>query len=94
VSLRAKADALKTQLSELLGGQTLAEDRQQHEARVSAAEKTQREAESKLAKLQTDLAATQAKLEQLEARRVPFAEQAVLTCGGTRGARNEGEDAA
>ncbi|MFO1438021.1 MAG: SbcC/MukB-like Walker B domain-containing protein [Verrucomicrobiaceae bacterium] len=79
VSLRAKADALKTQLSELLGGQTLAEDRQQHEARVSAAEKTQREAESKLAKLQTDLAATQAKLEQLEARRKPFAEQPVLS---------------
>lgn len=79
VSLRAKADALKTQLSELLGGQTLAEDRQQHETRVSAAEKTQREAESKLAKLQTDLAATQAKLEQLEARRKPFAEQPVLS---------------
>jgi exonuclease SbcC len=79
VSLRAKADALKAQLSELLGGQTLAEDRQQHEARVSAAEKTHREAESKLAKLQTDLAATQAKLEQLEARRKPFAEQPVLS---------------
>lgn len=79
VSLRAKADALKTQLSELLGGQTLAEDRQQHEARVSSAEKMHREAESKLAKLQTDLAATQAKLEQLEARRQPFAEQPVLS---------------
>ena len=79
VSLRAKADALKTQLSELLGGQTLAEDRQQNAARVSAAEKTQREAESKLAKLQTDLAATRAKLEQLEARRKPFAEQPVLS---------------
>lgn len=79
VSLRAKADALKTHLSELLGGQTLAEDRQQHEARVSAAEKTHREAEAKLTKLQTDLAATQAKLEQLEARRKPFAEQPVLS---------------
>ena len=79
VSLRAKADALKTQLNELLGGQTLAEDRQQHEARVSAAEKTQREAETKLTKLQTDLAATRAKLEQLEARRKPFAEQPVLS---------------
>ena len=79
VSLRAKADALKTQLSELLGGQTLAEDRQQHEARVSAAEKTHREAETKLTKLQTDLAATRAKLEQLEARRKPFAEQPVLS---------------
>ncbi len=79
VSLRAKADALKAQLSELLGGQTLAEDRQQHEAHVSAAEKTQREAETKLTKLQTDLAATQAKLEQLEARRKPFAEQPVLS---------------
>lgn len=79
VSLRTKADALKTQLSELLGGQTLVQDRQQHEACVSAAEKTQREAETKLAKLQTDLAATQAKLEQLEARRKPFAEQPVLS---------------
>lgn len=79
VSLRAKADALKAQLSELLGGQTLVEDRQQHEARVSTAEKAQREAETKLTKLQTDLAATQAKLEQLEARRKPFAEQPVLS---------------
>jgi exonuclease SbcC len=79
VSLRAKADALKTQFSELLGGQTLAEDRQQHEARVSATEKTHRETEAKLTKLQTDLAATQAKLEQLEARRKPFAEQPVLS---------------
>lgn len=79
VSLRAKADALKTQLSELLGGQTLIEDRQQHETRVSAAEKAQREAEVKLTKLQTDLAATQAKLEQLETRRKPFAEQPVLS---------------
>lgn len=79
VSLRAKADALKAQLNDLLGGQTLIEDRQQHEARVSAAEKAQREAEAKLTKLQTDLAATQAKLEQLEARRKPFAEQPVLS---------------
>jgi exonuclease SbcC len=79
VSLRTKADAFKTQLSELLGGQTLAEDRQQHETRVSAAEKMHREAETKLTKLQTDLAATQAKLEQLEARRKPFAEQPVLS---------------
>jgi exonuclease SbcC len=66
-------------LSELLGGQTLFEDRQQHEARVSAAEKTQRETEAKLAKLQTDIAANQAKLEQLEARRKPFADQPVLS---------------
>ncbi|MCA1963067.1 MAG: AAA family ATPase [Prosthecobacter sp.] len=79
VSLRAKADGLKAQLSELLGGQTLTEDRQQHEAHVSAAEKALREAETKLTKLQTDLAATQAKLEQLEARRKPFAAQPVLS---------------
>ena len=79
VLLRAKADALKTQLSELLGGQTLTEDRQQHEARVSVAEKAQREAETRLTKLQTELAATQAKLEQLEARRKPFAGQPVLS---------------
>lgn len=79
VTLRTKAEALKAQLNELLGGQTLVEDRQQHEARVSAAEKMQREAETRLTKLQTDLAATRAKQEQLEARRKPFAEQPVLS---------------
>lgn len=79
VSLRTKADALKAQLNELLGGKSLAEDRQEHEARVSAAEKAHREAEARLTKLQTDLAATKAKQEQLEARRKPFADQAVLT---------------
>ncbi len=79
VTLRARADELKAELSELLGGQTLAEDRQQHEARVSTAEKTQRETEAKLAKLQTDVAAAQAKLEQLEARRKPFADQPLLS---------------
>lgn len=79
VSLRAKADALKAQLSERLGGKTLAEDRQQHEARVSSAEKARREAETRLTKLQTDLATTRAKQEQLEARRKPFADQAVLS---------------
>lgn len=77
--LAEKAKALKAQLSDLLGGQTLAEDRQQHEARVSAAEKMQREAEARFTKLQTDLAATRAKQEQLEARRKPFAEQPVLS---------------
>lgn len=79
VSLRTKVDALKAQLGELLGGKSLAEDRQQHEARVSAAEKVHREAEARLTKLQTDLAATKAKLEQLEARRIPFADQTVLS---------------
>lgn len=78
VSLRAKADAFRGQLSELLGGQSLSEDRQQHEARVSTAEKAWREAEAKLNALQTQIAATKAKLEQLEVRRAPFAEQAVL----------------
>lgn len=78
VSLRTKADALKAQLGELLGGKSLAEDRQEHEGRVSAAEKAHREAEARLTKLQTDLAATKAKQEQLEARRKPFADQAVL----------------
>lgn len=79
VTLRARADVLKAELSELLGGQSLVEDRQQHEARVSAAEKTQYETEAKLAKLQTDAVAVQAKLEQLEARRKPFAGQPVLS---------------
>ncbi|MDP1588490.1 MAG: SbcC/MukB-like Walker B domain-containing protein, partial [Prosthecobacter sp.] len=78
VSLRAKADALKAQLSELLGGQSLSEDRQQHEARVLTAEKALRESETTLNTLQTQIAATKAKLEQLEVRRVPFEGQAVL----------------
>ncbi len=79
VSLRAKADELKTQLNELLGGKTLAEDRQEYETRVSSAEKTLREAETKLNALQTQLAANLAKLEQLEARRKPFEGQSVLS---------------
>lgn len=79
VSLRTKADALKGQLNELLGGKTLAEDRQEHEARVTSAEKALREAETKLSALQTQLAATLAKLEQLEMRRKPFEGQSVLS---------------
>jgi len=79
VSLRTKADALKAQLSELLGGKTLAEDRQEHEGRASSAEKALREAETKLNALQTQLAATLAKQEQLETRRKPFEGQSVLT---------------
>ena len=78
VSLRAKADALKAQLNELLGGKSLAEDRQQHEARVLTAENALRESETTLNTLQTQIAATKAKLEQLEVRRVPFEGQAVL----------------
>lgn len=79
VSLRAKADALKARLNELLGGKTLVEDRQEHEGRVSSAEKALREAETKLNTLQTQLAANLAKLEQLETRRKPFEGQSVLT---------------
>ena len=78
VTLRAKADALKAQLSELLGGKTLSEDRQLHEGNVATAEKSWREAEAKHNALQTQSAATVAKLEQLEARRQPFAGQSVL----------------
>jgi exonuclease SbcC len=79
VSLRAKADALKAQLNELLGGKTLAADRLEHETRVSSTEKALREAETKLNALQTQLAATLAKLEQLESRRKPFEGQSVLS---------------
>ncbi|MCB1277166.1 AAA family ATPase [Prosthecobacter sp.] len=79
VALRSKSDELKARLNELLGGKTLAEDRQQHEVRVSTAENTWREAEAKLNALQTQLAATLAKLEQLEVRRSPFAGQPVLS---------------
>ncbi len=78
VMLRGKSDELKAQLNELLGGQSLSEDRQQHEARVLTAEKALRESETKLNTLQTQIAATKAKLEQLEVRRVPFEGQAVL----------------
>jgi exonuclease SbcC len=78
VTLRAKADALKAQLNELLGGKTLSEDRQQHEGRVATAEKTWRDAEARVNTLQTQGAATTAKLEQLEIRRQPFAGQNVL----------------
>jgi exonuclease SbcC len=79
VSLRTKADALKGQLNELLGGKSLAEDRQEHEGRVASAEKALREAETKLSALQTRLATTLAKLEQLESRRKPFEGQSVLS---------------
>ncbi len=79
VSLRTKADVLKTQLNELLGGRTLAEDRQEHEGRVSLAEKALREEETKLNTLQTQLAAMLAKLEQLETRRKPFEGQSALS---------------
>jgi len=77
VSLRSKADALKSQLNELLGGKTLAEDRQQHETIVTAAEKTWRQAEVRLNETLNRLAATQAKLEQLELRRKAFQGQPV-----------------
>lgn len=78
VTLRAKADALKAQLNELLGDKTLHEDRQQHEGCVTAAEKIWREAETQLNTLQTQCAATMAMLEQLEVRRQPFSGQSVL----------------
>lgn len=77
VTLRAKADALKAQLNELLGGKALSEDRRLHEEHVATAEKLWREAEAKLNALQTQMAATLAKLEQLETRRQPFAGQSV-----------------
>jgi exonuclease SbcC len=79
VSLRTKADALNAQLNELLGGKKLADDRQEHEARVLSAEKAWRDAETTLNTVQTQLAAMQAKLEQLEIRRTPFEGQAVLS---------------
>lgn len=84
VMLRAKADALKTQLSELLGGRTLAQDREQHERNVATAEKSWRETEVKLNALRTQVAATMAKLEQLEVRRKPFEGQSVPNEGTLR----------
>jgi exonuclease SbcC len=79
VSLRAKSDALKAKLNELLDGKSLSEDRQRHEAQVSKAEKVWREAEGKLNALNTEIAATKAKREQLEVRRVPFEGQALFS---------------
>ena len=78
LALKAKSDVLKTSLTELLGGKSLSEDRQQHEVRVLTAEKSWRDAEVKLNTLQTQIAATKAKLEQLEVRRAPFEGQEVL----------------
>jgi exonuclease SbcC len=78
LALKAKSEFLKTSLTELLGGKSLSEDRQQHEVRVLTAEKFWRDAEGKLNTLQTQIAATKAKLEQLEIRRAPFEGQAVL----------------
>ncbi len=76
--LKVKADALKAQLNELLGGKSLAEDRQQHEIAASAAERTHRDVETKLNALRTQIAASKAKLEQLEERRKPFGESKAL----------------
>lgn len=78
VSLRAKSDELKASLNTLLGGKSLQDDRQQHEAQVSSAEKASREAESQLYALQTQIAALKAKLEQLELRQKPYEGQPVL----------------
>lgn len=75
VALKAKADELRQQLSVLLGGKALAEDRQWHEALVATAEKALREAETKQQTLQTQAATQQAKLEQLEVRRGELAQQ-------------------
>lgn len=69
VALKAKADDLKQKLNALLGGKTLADDRQWHEALVAAAEKALREAEAKLHAQQTQAATQQARLEQLHLRR-------------------------
>ena len=78
VALRKQADVLKERLNELLGGKSLSDDRQQHEGRVASTERALREAEGKLNGLQTQVATTQGKLEQLEGRRLPFDGQAVL----------------
>lgn len=79
VTLRASADDLKAKLGDLLGGVSLSEDRERHETRLIDAEKVWREAEAKLNALNAEMAATKAKREQLEARRVPFAEIALLS---------------
>jgi exonuclease SbcC len=79
VALKAKADALKRSLAELLGGRSLGDDRQEHDGRVSRAETVWREAEAKRNEVQTRLVETGAKVAQLEVRRRPFEGQEVLS---------------
>lgn len=79
IKLKADAEKLRQTLNELLGDKTLAEDRQQHTGRVSTMEKTWQETEAKLNALQSQIAASKAKLEQLEVRRKPFEGQNVLS---------------
>jgi exonuclease SbcC len=66
--LRAKADALKQTIVTLLGERTLAQDREWHEEKVTAAEKAVLDHESKAHELQTKAASTKARCEQLEVR--------------------------
>jgi exonuclease SbcC len=78
VSLRGEGGCVEGAVERAARRPIAGEDRQQHEARVLTAEKALRESETKLNALQTQIAATKAKLEQLEARRKPFEGQAVL----------------
>lgn len=88
LKLRANANALKAQLHELLGGRTMQEDRQWHEEQVLAAEKALQSAEAGRAKRQSELTAAKAKLELLETRRKPFADQPVLDAGALEELQN------
>jgi DNA repair protein SbcC/Rad50 len=76
-ALRAKSDALKSELSELLGGRTLKEDREQYDKTMALAEKRLRLAEEQQNDLNTKSVAIAAQQEQLEVRRKPFVDQAV-----------------
>ncbi len=67
------------ELAELLGGKTLAADRQEHEQRLTHAEAAWQQAEKALRDLQTRLAATQALLDQSQQHLLPYAGQPVPT---------------
>ncbi len=75
VAIRAESDALKQTLTQLLGGRTLAEDRQWHDSQLSSTEHTQREAEAKRNTLETKLATEKARQEQLETRQSDLEKQ-------------------
>ena len=75
LALKAKAEALAQTIVALLGERTLAQDREWHEQRVAASEKSAREQETKVHELEKQAATTKARREQLEVRVEELAQQ-------------------
>lgn len=73
VTLKAKADALKQDILQLLGERTLDQDRQWHAQQLATAEQTLRNAESQVNQIHSRITAAKATLEQLEQRRTDLA---------------------